>query len=80
VPRFSRCARIFAALASLLLTVGSVAAQQPQPNWADFRGPRGDGVAVGAQPPIHWSESDQVRWKAPVPGRGWSSPVLWGGW
>lgn len=78
MPRFSRCARIFAALASLLLTVGSVAAQQPQPNWADFRGPRGDGVAVGAQPPIHWSESDQVRWKAPVPGRGWSSPVLWG--
>jgi outer membrane protein assembly factor BamB len=26
--------------------------------------------------PVQWSESLNVRWKTPVPGRGWSSPVV----
>src|SRR5215217_1815101 len=47
--------------------------------WPQFRGPDGQGHAVGRGLPIQWSESLNVRWKTPVPGRGWSSPVVAGG-
>src|SRR5689334_23242099 len=45
--------------------------------WPQWRGPRYDGVAQGSAP-IHWSAADSVAWKGPVPGKGHSSPVLWG--
>lgn len=43
--------------------------------WPEFRA--NAGHATG-NPPVTWSESDNVRWKTPIPGRGWSSPVVWG--
>lgn len=46
--------------------------------WPDFRGPEGQGHAAGAVLPLHWSESKNVRWKTPVHGRGWSTPVAAG--
>jgi hypothetical protein len=46
--------------------------------WAQWRGPLGIGVAPHADPPVTWSESENVRWKTPVPGKGLSSPVVWG--
>ncbi len=45
-------------------------------DWVQFRGNEGQGVAPDADPPIEWSESEQVQWKATVPGAGWSSPVI----
>ena len=45
-------------------------------DWVQFRGNEGQGVAPDADPPIDWSESEQVQWKATVPGAGWSSPVI----
>ncbi|HXX93277.1 MAG TPA: PQQ-binding-like beta-propeller repeat protein, partial [Planctomycetota bacterium] len=49
-------------------------------DWTAFRGPTGDGIAPdGAQPPTEWSETRNVTWKTPVPGRGRSSPVVLGG-
>jgi outer membrane protein assembly factor BamB len=47
-------------------------------DWPQFRGPTGDGLAQGVHPPIHWSPTENVAWKAVVPGRGRSSPVLLG--
>jgi len=47
--------------------------------WPQFRGPDGQGHATGQGLPIAWSESQNVAWKVPVPGRGWSSPVVGGG-
>lgn len=47
-------------------------------NWPQFRGPTGDGLAAGAAPPVHWSETENIRWKVALPGRGRSSPVLLG--
>lgn len=50
--------------------------------WPDFRGPSFDGIATPvdrANPtglPVRWSETENVTWKAPVPFRGWSSPVV----
>lgn len=49
-----------------------------QENWPQFRGPRGDGHAVGVDVPARWSETSNVLWKTPVHGRGWSSPVVFG--
>ena len=46
-------------------------------DWNCWRGPRGDGTAEGS-PPIEWSEEKNVRWKAPLPGSGLSSPIVWG--
>jgi outer membrane protein assembly factor BamB len=45
--------------------------------WPQFRGPAGAGVLDGARIPLTWSPSTNVAWRADVPGRGWSSPVLW---
>lgn len=48
-------------------------------DWPWWRGPTGDGIARADQaPPLHWSESQNVLWKAPVPGRGHGSPTVVG--
>jgi outer membrane protein assembly factor BamB len=47
-------------------------------NWPQFRGPRGDGTTTSEKLPLTWSESENIVWKTPIEGRGWSSPVLWG--
>lgn len=44
-------------------------------DWPQFRGPTGDGHAPGAEPPVTWSEEENVAWKTAIPGRGWSSPA-----
>ncbi|HEY1380895.1 MAG TPA: PQQ-binding-like beta-propeller repeat protein [Gemmataceae bacterium] len=46
--------------------------------WPWWRGPLGTGVSLTAKPPLRWSESEGVRWKVAVPGRGHSSPVVCG--
>ena len=47
-------------------------------SWPQFRGPRGDGIAEAKNVPMHWSDSENVTWKTPIPGKGWSSPVIVG--
>jgi outer membrane protein assembly factor BamB len=46
-------------------------------NWARFRGPNGTGMADDKDIPVQWTEKN-IRWKAPIPGAGNSSPVIWG--
>ena len=46
--------------------------------WSMWRGPLGTGVAPSADPPVEWSETKNVAWKVEIPGRGSSSPVVWG--
>jgi outer membrane protein assembly factor BamB len=48
-------------------------------DWPQFRGPGGQGHSAETGLPVEWSESKNVAWKVPVPGRGWSSPVVRGG-
>jgi outer membrane protein assembly factor BamB len=45
--------------------------------WPGWRGD-GQGVARSAAVPLEWSASTNVAWKAPIPGRGHSSPIVWG--
>ena len=45
--------------------------------WPRWRGPEDDGMAHG-DAPTRWSDTTNVKWKVDIPGRGYSSPVLWG--
>ncbi len=47
-------------------------------DWPQWRGPLGTGVAPRANPPFVWSEDNNIRWKLALPGRGLSTPVVWG--
>lgn len=46
--------------------------------WPQFRGPTGDGIACARGLPLTWSETQNIAWKVPIPGRGRSSPVVLG--
>ena len=67
--------------AAVLLSVSSLDAQQgrapAEDSWGHWRGPSQTGVAAGAAP-VRWSDSSNVVWKVEIPGRGHSSPVIWG--
>src|SRR5439155_437354 len=54
-------------------------------DWPEFRGPSGDGHAASSDDskpiglPLHWSETNNVKWKTEIPYRGWSTPVVMDG-
>jgi outer membrane protein assembly factor BamB len=62
------------ALISLVFFAGVGRAE----NWPGWRGPRGDGVSGEKSIPLTWSTTENIRWKTPIPGKGHSSPVVWG--
>ena len=48
-------------------------------DWPQWRGPLGTGVAPHADPPLLWdANGTNIRWKTPIPGRGHSTPIVWG--
>ncbi|WP_417734909.1 PQQ-binding-like beta-propeller repeat protein [Rosistilla oblonga] len=59
----------------VLLLAGTAVAEQP--NWNQFRGPDGDGKTGATGLPVTWSDTENVVWKTPIHGKGWSSPVVW---
>ena len=67
--------------AAVLLLVSSLGAQQGTApalgTWGHWRGPSQTGVAPGAAP-VRWSDTSNIAWKVEIPGRGHSSPVIWG--
>ena len=48
-------------------------------NWPEFRGPTGQGRSAASNLPTEWGTTRNVDWKKTIPGKGWSSPVLYGG-
>jgi outer membrane protein assembly factor BamB len=86
-----RC-RFIPSLVALLLGVCSVvdlpssrstvAAEPPAkenpPNWPHYRGPTGQGYSDDTRVPLTWSDKDNLLWKTELPGRGNSSPIVWG--
>ena len=47
-------------------------------NWPQWRGPDANGVATKSDPPVSWSETENIKWKVELPGKGSSSPIVWG--
>jgi outer membrane protein assembly factor BamB len=64
--------------ASLIGGLTVSGAQALETNWPQFRGPNARGTSASANPPEHWSATENVEWVAEIPGRGWSSPIVWG--
>ncbi|MBC8351114.1 MAG: PQQ-binding-like beta-propeller repeat protein [Planctomycetes bacterium] len=61
---------------AILLCAATAAAED---NWPRFRGPNADGVAKdNAGLPSTWTNTDNVKWIADVPGWGWACPIVWG--
>jgi outer membrane protein assembly factor BamB len=59
------------------LAAGESAKPAALANWPQWRGPLANGVAPEADPPLSWSETNHVKWKVAVPGRGTSTPIVW---
>lgn len=49
-------------------------------HWPHWRGPHADGTAPAAKPPVKWdgASGQNIRWKAPLTGRGSATPIVWG--
>jgi outer membrane protein assembly factor BamB len=60
-------------LALLSLSITLAAAE----NWPQFRGPTGDGQSDATALPLKFSDTEKVKWKTAIHGKGWSSPVIW---
>lgn len=65
-------------LALALIAFSIPLAVQAESNWPEFRGPHQNGHADGTGYPTRWSDKENIAWKTALPGRAWSSPVLWG--
>jgi outer membrane protein assembly factor BamB len=60
------------------LTTAAEPAKDAVPAWVHWRGPSGQGYTEDTRVPLTWSEKENVLWKTKLPGRGNSSPVVWG--
>jgi len=60
----------------LILLVNTISIAHAQ-NWPCWRGPNGDGTSLETNLPTRWDSITNVVWKIPVPGNGYSSPVIW---
>ncbi len=47
-------------------------------NWPQWRGPLATGVAPDANPPVTWSETNNLKWQVALPGEGSATPIIWG--
>jgi outer membrane protein assembly factor BamB len=52
--------------------------RESTPVWPQWRGPTWNGVASEANPPVKWSETENLAWKTPIPGSGHGTPIVWG--
>src|SRR5262245_44599437 len=47
-------------------------------DWPQFRGPHSSAAADKMNLPDVWGKKQNILWQADIPGRGWSSPIVWG--
>jgi len=74
MTRFSKWASGSAICGLVLLVMIDLVGAE---NWPGWRGPRRDGVTSDAKVPTQWSPTENILWKAPLPGIGTSNPVVW---
>ena len=65
------------AAACILVSFAGIAMAQPD-TWGHWRGDGGNGIAKDANPPVRWSDQQNVKWKVEIAGKGSGSPVVWG--
>src|SRR4051812_35891493 len=65
-------------LVALSAVSTALAAPSPGSDWPMWRGPLGDGHSSENGVPVKWSDTENVVWKTRLPGKGHSSPIVWG--
>jgi outer membrane protein assembly factor BamB len=66
--------RVFTLILTLLALTSVVSSFAE--DWPQWRGPTGQGIASDQPVPTRWSETENIAWKTPIRGKGWSSPVI----
>jgi len=66
---------LLTALASM--DVYGASGSSPEAGWPTWRGPDATGAARSGNPPLTWSETENIKWKVKLPGEGLSSPIVW---
>ncbi|MFN0020049.1 MAG: PQQ-binding-like beta-propeller repeat protein [Pirellulaceae bacterium] len=79
-PPICRLAAILTLIASATLGAEPIPKNAALDNWGQWRGPLATGESPQGTPPLTWDEADgtNIRWKTEIPGRGLSTPVVWG--
>lgn len=67
-------AKCFLLISAVVLTAASSWSFE----WPQFRGPAHNSVVAQGEIPTVWNADQNIRWKVSIPGRGWSSPIVWG--
>lgn len=74
--------RAFLSSAAVCGLVAFISASVPEDradaNWPQWRGPGGLAISAATDYPEEWAPDKNIAWKTPIPGRGLSSPVVWG--
>jgi outer membrane protein assembly factor BamB len=82
-PFFTAGSHFLFLLAALAGCLAANAAAPADPDaqlfWPQWRGPLATGDAPNSDPPVTWSETNNVKWKTMIPGEGDSTPIVWGG-
>ncbi|QDV24564.1 outer membrane protein assembly factor BamB family protein [Aureliella helgolandensis] len=47
-------------------------------NWPQWRGTGSNGISTAESIPTHWSTTENVAWRSPLPGQGGATPAVWG--
>lgn len=73
--------KLFRIIVLLLLIIANSALSQTginyESNWPAWRGPLANGIAPISNPPVSWNESTNIKWRTPIPGKGFSTPIVW---
>jgi len=59
-----------------MLGSATTQAQSSATSWTGYRGNTDNGYSEAKNVPVHWNDSTNIVWKVPVPGRGWSTPII----
>src|SRR4029450_608746 len=70
--------RISTVIALSLIGSAIVLSTAGAASWPQWRGPSGQGVSEETNLPSEWTATHNIKWKAAIPGRGHSSPIVWG--
>lgn len=71
-------ARLLLISLCVIVSLNGFAQSKLSGNWPQWRGPNGSGISNEKNLPTEWSTEKNIVWKTPLPGRGHSSPIIWG--
>ena len=60
-----------------LLVVSILTANSFADNWQQWRGTHNDGISTETEAPIQWSQTENIKWRLPLPGEAASTPIVW---